>query len=350
MTTLLRYEAACLALVEAHSFDEVKEIRDKSEAMRIYGIQLKNVDLEIMASEIRLRAERRLGELIIEEKEAGRLLQGRPKKHSEKECFSQPTLRDLGIEPKLSMRAQRLGGVAEKAFEAMVARKREEIARKAGRVSLDLMRDGDKRERRAARESHLGEMQAAANLKLPDKRYGVILADPEWRFEPWSRETGLDRAADNHYPTSVTEVIAARPVQDIAAKDCVLFLWATVPMLSHALAVIAAWSFEYRTNFAWVKDRIGTGYWNRNRHEHLLVGVKGNVPAPAPGAQWESMIEAPIGRHSEKPAVVYELIESYFPNLPKIELNARCARQGWDRWGADAPAHEPACDAEEVVA
>jgi hypothetical protein len=36
---------------------------------------------------------------------------------------------------------------------------------------------------------------------LAAKRYGVILVDPEWRFEPWSREIGMDRAADNHYPT-----------------------------------------------------------------------------------------------------------------------------------------------------
>jgi N6-adenosine-specific RNA methylase IME4 len=195
--------------------------------------------------------------------------------------------------------------------------------------------------RRAARESHLGEMQAATNLKLPDKRYGVILADPEWRFEPWSRSTGLDRAADNHYPTSVTEVIAARPVQDIAAKDCALFLWATVPMLPHALAVMEAWGFEYRTNWAWGKDRIGTGYWNRNRHEHFLLGIRGNVPAPAPGDQWDSLLEAPIGQHSEKPDRFYDLIEDYFPNLPRIELNARRSRQNWDAWGLDAAPHDP---------
>jgi N6-adenosine-specific RNA methylase IME4 len=40
----------------------------------------------------------------------------------------------------------------------------------------------------------------------------------------------MDRAADNHYPTSTTEIIAARPVETIAAEDCVLFLWATVPI------------------------------------------------------------------------------------------------------------------------
>src|ERR1700730_16038389 len=115
----------------------------------------------------------------------------------------------------------------------------------------------DKKERRAAREAELGAKQRW----FPAKRYGVILADPEWRFEPYSRETGMDRAADNHYPTSTTEVIASRAVEKIAADDCVLFLWATVPMLPDALAVMAAWGFKYRTNFTWGKNRVGTGYW-----------------------------------------------------------------------------------------
>ena len=152
-----------------------------------------------------------------------------------------------------------------------------------------------KKVQRAQKEIDLGFKQAA----LPQKRYGVIVADPEWCFEPWSQETGMDRAADNHYPTSPTEIIAGRPVASIAADDCVLFLWATVPMLPQALRVMAAWGFEYKTNFIWAKDRIGTGYWNRNKHEHLLVGVRGKPPAPAPGTQWESVLHAPVGRHSD---------------------------------------------------
>jgi hypothetical protein len=112
-----------------------------------------------------------------------------------------------------------------------------------------------KQTRRAERERELGAAQCA----LPAQRFGVIVADPEWRFEPWSRTTGMDRSADNHYPTSCTEIIAARDVPSIAADDCVLFLWATVPMERHAHAVLEAWGFEYRSQMVWIKDRIGTG-------------------------------------------------------------------------------------------
>ena len=121
------------------------------------------------------------------------------------------------------------------------------------------------------------------------------------------------------------------------APDSVMFLWATVPMLMRAGEVLEAWGFPYKSNFTWNKDRVGTGYWSRNKHEHLLVGTRGKIPAPAPGTQWPSVIDAPVGRHSEKPVIFYELIESYYPTLPKIELFARAARPGWSCWGLEAP-------------
>lgn len=191
-----------------------------------------------------------------------------------------------------------------------------------------------KKAKRARRERELAKRQRA----LPDRLYNVIVADPEWRFEPWSRETGMDRAADNHYPTSGLAIIGGRDVPSIAAKDCVLFLWATVPMLPEALHVMtAAWGFKYKSHYIWFKDKDGTGYWNRNRHELLLIGTRGLIPAPAPGTQWSSVIEAPRGAHSVKPDIFLRMIEEFYPNVPKIELNRRGpARPGWDAWGWEA--------------
>lgn len=196
-----------------------------------------------------------------------------------------------------------------------------------------------KAERRAQRELELASEQTA----LPNQRYGVIVADPEWRFEPYSRETGMDRAADNHYPTSLTEIIAERDVANIAADDCVLFLWATVPMLEDAMEVLKAWGFKYKSHAVWDKVHIGTGYWFRNRHELLLVGTKGDIPAPAMGDQFASVMTIARKEHSAKPEQFLELIEQYFPNLPKIELNRRGPpRPGWDAWGNEVEPSEAA--------
>ena len=190
-----------------------------------------------------------------------------------------------------------------------------------------------KKEARAKREADLGIKQMA----LPNKRYGVVVADPEWKDEVWSEDTGMDRHASNHYPTSDAKIIAARDVGSIAAKDCVLFLWTTNQHLRIAIGVMEAWSFEYKSNYCWGKNKISTGRWNRSKHELLLIGTRGNVPCPSPGTQWDSVIEAPVGAHSAKPECFLEMIEAYYPTLPKIELNRRgAARDGWCAWGLEA--------------
>jgi N6-adenosine-specific RNA methylase IME4 len=232
--------------------------------------------------------------------------------------------------------------LTDEQFEAKVA---------AGEIHPELERRdvvmADSRERRARREIELGAFQTA----LPLRRYGVIYADPPWRWEAWSRVTGLDYSPESHYPTMDLDAVKALDAASIAADDSVLFLWATRPHLANALGVIAAWGFTYKTCFGWTKTeadgslrRRGIGYWAVDNLELLLLGTKGEPPCPAQGDQWLASIPAPVGRHSEKPEVFYRLIESYFPTLPKIELFARAARPGWDRWGLEAPAEPEAAE------
>lgn len=185
--------------------------------------------------------------------------------------------------------------------------------------------------RRAEREQQLAMTTSAATASLGRQLYSVIYADPPWRFQPYSRISGMDRAADNHYPTMTLPEIKALPVP--AAEDCILFLWATAPMLPQALDVITAWGFEYKTHCLWVKNQIGTGYWFRNMHELLLIATRGEVPAPPPAWRVPSVFNEPVGKHSSKPPGFADLIEHWFPNLPKLELFARTAREGWDCWG-----------------
>jgi N6-adenosine-specific RNA methylase IME4 len=214
--------------------------------------------------------------------------------------------------------------------------------------------------RRAERRAERLQRIVDKNPPLPfGRRWPVIYADPPWRWETWSRETGLDRAPEAHYDTMTVEEVMALDVPSICADDCVLFLWATSPLLLRAGRDVmeSAWRFTYKTSIYWPKNKAGTGYWVRGRHELLLIGTKGAIPAPLPGTQGDSVIEipdfveviehgdsmaieAPVARHSEKPAAFAELIERWFPDpVPKIELFRRGpARSGWTAWGNEAQA------------
>jgi N6-adenosine-specific RNA methylase IME4 len=97
--------------------------------------------------------------------------------------------------------------------------------------------------------------------------------------------------------------------------------------------VLEAWGFEYKSNAVWVKDKLGLGYYVRNRHELLLIATRGDFRCPQPANRPSSVIEAPRREHSRKPDETYEIIERMYPELPKIELFARQERPGWRQWG-----------------
>lgn len=227
-------------------------------------------------------------------------------------------------------------GVELDALAKLSPQKQEEIISRAVAGQKVSAQTELQKQARDVREAELADKIKA----LPDKKYGVIYADPPWKLEAFPVS---DRAAENHYPTQETDDISTLDVASIAARDCELFLWATGPMLLGALKVMQAWGFEYKSHVVWHKDKMGLGNWFRNKHEILLVGVKGKPPTPARGQQRESVILAEVRKHGEKPEIFYEMIEAYLPSLPKIELYVRGpARKGWDMWGNEAqPESQP---------
>jgi N6-adenosine-specific RNA methylase IME4/ParB-like chromosome segregation protein Spo0J len=192
-------------------------------------------------------------------------------------------------------------------------------------------------QRRSERVQRLAKI-AEANSALPSgRRYPIILADPPWYFEVYNSVSDTGRTAESHYPCMQTEDICKLPVANLATDDAALFLWTTSPHLEEAIDVIKAWGFRYVTSICWVKDKFGLGFYVRNQHELLLIATRGDMPAPAPPRRPASVIQAPGRKHSQKPDEAYELIERMYPELPKIELFARNARDGWAAWGNQAP-------------
>lgn len=183
------------------------------------------------------------------------------------------------------------------------------------------------------RRQKLEAAKASGSPPLPEGKYDIILADPPWRYG----YEGSDRGkADIHYATIPTQEICDHPIKESIANNALLFLWVTNPLMEDGLKVLKAWGFNYITNFAWVKDKIGTGFWNRSKHELLFICKKGEFLPPADSDRLPSVIEAPRTEHSEKPEIVYEMIEKMYPHRHYLELFSRKKREGWVSWGLEA--------------
>lgn len=130
---IVKYDAACQAIAECKRIDEVKDWSDKAAAIEAYGRMSKNYDIERDAAEIRVRAQRKMGELIIEmDKSKG----GRP---AEKpvlgvDRFSAVTLTDMGISRNQSSQAQAIARIPEPEFEQTLSEHREEQKKVTGRM------------------------------------------------------------------------------------------------------------------------------------------------------------------------------------------------------------------------
>ena len=172
------------------------------------------------------------------------------------------------------------------------------------------------------------------------KKYKIIYADPPWQFKVWSRETGLKRSADKHYKTMKKEDIQELPISKICDKDCVLFLWVTVPCLQDGLELIEKWGFKYKTfGFTWIKKNKkseslfwGMGYYTRANTEICLLATKG-TPLPRMSKSVHQVVISKIREHSRKPDEVRDRIVELFGDISRIELFARQKVDGWDCWG-----------------
>lgn len=170
---------------------------------------------------------------------------------------------------------------------------------------------------------------------VPPLRYGLIMADPPWLFRNWSK-AGERKNPLAHYACMGIDEIAALPVSRLAAKDCLLWLWATNPMLPRAIDVLEAWGFTFKTAGHWVKRTrhgklaFGTGYVLRSAGEPFLIGTIGK-PRTTRGVR--SVIDGAMREHSRKPEEAYRSAEALLPEATRLDLFGRQERPGWDVMG-----------------
>ena len=315
MNELTYYNAAKTALAQASRVDEVKDVKDKAEAIRLYAQQQKDEDLEHYAAMIKARAMRRMGELsrdleIHPQAKGGRLT-----------TSEQPTktqvLKNAGISLSTANRAEQLAAIPEEKFEEQIA---DDVTIK------EILRIAKKEER----------FENLEKQSLEDKitgKFNVIYADPPWQYN----NSGFSGSANQQYTTMSTEEICSMPVKDYSADEAVLFLWATNPFLKDALRVIESWGFEYKTNMVWTKENpIGMGFYCLGQHELLLIATKDSFLPNTKESLPPSVLRHKNLKHSQKPEVFYNIIEKLYSGCSYLELFGRNKREKWETFGNES--------------
>jgi N6-adenosine-specific RNA methylase IME4 len=320
------------AIAEAKTLDEVRELRDKAAAVKAYARKAQlGQKIVVEAAVIKLRAERRLGEML----QTVTLADSAPGNQ-----YTGPTepaigedgpvlLRDLGITKSDSSRSQRIAALSDEVFERYLS---ENAAANREPSVTALLRMEKPRPVPAILTVEVNSSPNAVTslqtLLQAGKRFSTIYADPPW---PYTNQA-TRAATSNHYPSMTLEEICNEPVAKLCEENAHLHLWTTNAFLWDAFEVMDAWEFEYKSCFVWVKPQIGIGNYWRVSHEFLLFGIRGKLPFYDKGQR--SWIEIERTEHSRKPAIVRSLIEKVSPG-PYLEMYSRQAPENpaWTVYG-----------------
>ena len=176
-------------------------------------------------------------------------------------------------------------------------------------------------------------------IPFPNGKYHVIYLDPPWQFNNKNTGGSLSSGSANQYNVMDVGNLSQLPINDIAADDCVMFMWWVASQPKEALALLDAWGFTLKTmtGFYWDKetkrglDFFGMGFWTRQSSENCLIAVKGKPKRIQ--ANIRARVRSKVRSHSEKPDEIRDKIVELCGDVPRIELFARKHVDGWVAWG-----------------
>jgi N6-adenosine-specific RNA methylase IME4 len=209
----------------------------------------------------------------------------------------------------------------------------QELAVDAPEPIKEQLRSGEISEKEAGRrilkaERRAKTMAAAAIAAEPPEppigTFRTIVIDPPWRYD----NVTTRGAAEDHYQTMGLDELARLEVP--AGENAHLYLWTTNSFLREGFGLLDAWGFAYKTCLTWVKPQMGLGNWFRSATEHVLFGIRGDLPTLRNDVK--KWFEAPNESHSKKPELFYGLVEGSSPG-PYLDMFARSPRDGWSAWG-----------------
>ena len=326
MNELIKWNKARQAIVEAKTVDEVKVIKDKAEAMRAYAKQVgESLEVQNDICEIKLRAERRMGEMLKEMPKS----KGGEQHHKEPTgnivSPVQPTLQDMGIEKHESARYQKIADLSEEKFEEIIKETKQEEKELTEALML-------KTAKKIEFESKINKQKDAiekGDVVGVKGEYEIIVVDPPWHYDDRDKP---GRGICNYPSMKQNELMKLNLP---SASNCVLWLWTTNSFMKDALELLDVWGFESKTILTWYKGNSGMGNYLRNVTEHCILATRGSVLKEGiihNNNKFSTFLEEKKTKHSAKPEAFYKMIDEICVGR-KLNYFARKKRKGWDVYG-----------------
>ncbi len=299
---------------QAGDADGLREWRDRAAAVEHYQRRREGGrDAALAAGEIKVRAERALGQL-----DAQAAPRGRPaEKVIPGKAFS-----DLGVSTRTRAGWRKLGDVPDTEFEGAIERLRGD--ENAGVTTAGVIR--------LTRARAASDIAARPQPAPPKGRYRTVVIDPPWPMAKITRDVRPLQAAVLDYPVQTLDEIAKLPVPDLVdPAGAHVYLWVTHKFLPAGLDLLKGWGCRYECSLTWVKPVGITPYSWMYDTEHVLFARAGKrLDLTRKGLRLS--VVAPTTGHSAKPDDFYQRVEQASP-APRIDLYARRERPGWATWG-----------------
>ena len=306
---------AARALAEANSIDEVKDLRDQAAMVTAYAKKARlGHDLVVEASTFKVRAERKLGEMLRVTELANSAPGNQYTKPGDGNSDPQAplTLRQLGITKSDSSRTQQIAALPEDAFEGYIARCKESGREPTGAALLRLSK-----QRQATGETapsvctQDGPADSSALLAAGGRKFATGYVDPPWN------QTGAPGSPAGSSPS--VDDVCRLPVVDLFEDRAHLHVWSSPSFLLAGLDVLEAWGFQYRSCLVCTFPPVGSSRHWRTAHAFLLLGVRGSRPfEKVDRASW---LQLESHRQDLRQEILLELIEEVSPG-PYVQLFA----------------------------
>jgi len=323
---LKKWNAVKQAIIEAKSVDEVKSIKDKAEVMRAYAKQVgESLEVQNNICEIKLRAERRMGEMLKEmpKRDGGQAMKIKARLQDVTEV--QPTLKDIGIAKHESSRYQKIAELSEEKFEEIIHETKEEEKELTEALMLKTAKkiDVETKIMKQKEKIESGEVEGTSGT------FEIIVIDPPWQY----KDSGNIERGHLEYPTMNQTQLKELLIP--CSEHCVLWLWVTNTFMKDAYELLESWGFEEKTILTWYKGNSGMGNYLRNVTEHCILAIRGKPISEGiihNKNKFSTLLEAKKNKHSAKPNSFYNMIEKICEGR-KLDYFARKKRKGWEVFG-----------------